>query len=93
MLYGPNVLGGVVELQVGQSTMQQKDRSLDVTLGADDVGAFGTTVTAALPFERSSGLWLARAGVGFKDTPGDPLARDVEEPVETDDDLRLNTDA
>lgn len=92
MLYGPNVLGGIVEARIGQSPTQPAERSMQITMGADDVGTFGTTVSTAIPFEHASGTWLARGGVGFRDTPGDPLAKDIEEPIDTGDDLRLNTD-
>ena len=46
-----------------------------------------------MPWETSSGRWLVRAGVGWRDSPGSPLAEGVVEPVATADDLRLNTDA
>lgn len=92
MLYGPNVLGGVVEARVGQAH-PPSGRTLTVALSADDVGTFRTALTAALPFESETGLFSVRGGVGFRDTPGDPLARKVDEPIDTGDDLRLNTDA
>jgi iron complex outermembrane receptor protein len=92
MLYGPNVLGGIVEAHVGQGTVQPAARSAQITMGADDVGTFGTTALGAVPFRKGGGAWLARGGVGFRDTPGDPLAKGVDERP-SDDDLRLNTDA
>jgi iron complex outermembrane receptor protein len=93
MLYGPNVLGGVVEARVGRHNSQPAGRTMQLTVGADDVGAFGTTVSTSLPFETESGRWLARAGLGFRDSPGDPLADGIREPIPTGDDLRLNTDS
>jgi len=92
MLYGPNVLGGIVEARVGQGLAQPERRSARITMGADDVGSFGTTVTGTVPFRNAAGAWLARGGVGFRDTPGDPLAGGVTERVD-DGGLRLNTDA
>jgi iron complex outermembrane receptor protein len=92
MLYGPNVLGGIVEARVGRALPQPEARSTRLTMGADHVGSFGTTVTSDLPFANRAGAWLVRGGVGFRDTPGDPLARDVTE-REGGDGLRLNTDA
>jgi iron complex outermembrane receptor protein len=93
MLYGPNVLGGIVETRIGQILDQPEVGSAQVTMGADDVGTFGTTVSTTLPFSSDHGRWLVRSGLAFRDTPGDPLAKDVTERVSTDDHLRLNTDA
>jgi len=91
MLHGPNVLGGVVEMRVGQS-MTPRDRSLTVAVGTDHVGSIRTRAAAAVPVLTDGGELLVRGGIGFRDSPGDPLADGIEEPVETDDDLRLNTD-
>ncbi|MBD3160815.1 MAG: TonB-dependent receptor [Candidatus Eisenbacteria bacterium] len=93
MLYGPNVLGGIVEVSVGQLRHQPAERTLQVTMGADHVGTVGTAVMASIPGETGSGQWLARAGAGFRTTPGDPLADGIREATDPDDSLRLNTDA
>lgn len=93
MLHGPNVLGGVVEISSGRIFEQPERASAEITLGADHVGGFGSTLTGVLPWSNGSGKWLLRAGTGFRDSPGLPLADGIQEPVETDDDLRLNTDA
>ena len=93
VLHGPNVLGGVVETRVAHGADQPEESSTQVSLGADDVGSFGTTLAHTAPFRTGGGNWLVRAGVGFRDTPGDPLAKDVTERRPTGDDLRLNTDA
>ncbi len=92
VLDGPNVLGGVIEIDVARLRTQPARASLQATLGLDDVGAVGATTTATLPLESDGGAWLLRGGLGWRDSPGDPLARDVAEPVATGDDLRLNTD-
>jgi len=93
MLYGPNVLGGIVDARVGQTFDQPERPTLELHVGADDVGTVGTTITTAIPVQRERGNWLLRGGVGFRDTPGDPLADGISEPVATDRSLRLNTDA
>jgi iron complex outermembrane receptor protein len=93
MLYGPNVLGGVVELGVGQSFSQPTSATAQVSTGVDHVGSFGTTAAVTVPIENRSGRWLMRGGAGFSDSPGQPLARGISEPVPTDNDLRLNTDS
>jgi iron complex outermembrane receptor protein len=93
MLYGPNVLGGVIETSVGRTLDQPRDRSFQVTSGTDDVGSFGGTLTGEIPFERFGGQGFLRGGLGYRTTPGQPLARKIVEPLPGDDGLRLNTDA
>jgi iron complex outermembrane receptor protein len=93
ILYGPNVLGGILELRVVRVPIQPGERTLQVTMGADDVGTFGSTATTSISGETETGVWLARGGAGFRTTPGDPLARGIREPIQSDDALRLNTDA
>jgi iron complex outermembrane receptor protein len=93
MLYGPNVLGGILEIRLVPVPIQPDERTLQVTMGADDVGSFGSTVTTSISGEVESGVWLVRGGAGIRTTPGDPLARGIREPVYSDDALRLNTDA
>jgi iron complex outermembrane receptor protein len=93
MLYGPNVLGGIVELNVGTSLLQPTAASLQVGSEVDHVGGYRAGASVALPFAPSSGRWLLRAGASHYSTPGQPLARGVTEPIPTDRSLRLNTDA
>jgi len=93
MLYGPNVLGGIVELNVGTSLLQPSSPSVEVGSEVDHVGGYRAGAAVALPFTPGSGRWLLRAGASHYSTPGQPLARGVTEPVPTDRSLRLNTDA
>src|SRR5688572_9409343 len=86
MLYGPNVLGGVVDIGVGKSFFQPPASSLEITTGYDHVGSWTGGATIGVPKETSSGQWLVRAGASFRDSPGQPLADGVTEPVPTDDD-------
>jgi iron complex outermembrane recepter protein len=93
MLYGPNTLGGIVEIGVGSAAFAQERSSLQLTGGFDHVGGYGTSATIAQPFQSAAGRWLVRAGGGYRTSPGATLADDVVEPVPAaDDDLRLNTD-
>lgn len=92
ILHGPNVLGGVVEISVGRGTTFPERSSFSLSGGFDAVGGYATAAAGAIPIERESGRWLVRAGGGFRDGPGVPLADGVAEPVRTGDDLRLNTD-
>jgi len=91
MLYGPNVLGGVVEIGVAKSPLHPSRPSLRIASGIDHVGGYGGSAAVSVPGSTSGGAWLLRAGAAFRDSPGQPLARGVVEPVPTDG-LRLNTD-
>lgn len=92
MLHGPNVLGGVVELGVGQSFLQPQSATARVAAEVDHLGGYGAGATVSLPFSTDAGTLLVRAGAGRRDLPGVPRARGVTEPVPADGDLRLNTD-
>jgi iron complex outermembrane receptor protein len=93
MLYGPNVLGGIVEISVGRSLLQPPQASAQVTSGFDHVGGFGGGASLTLPSQNDAGSWLIRAGLGYAETPGQPLARGVSEPAPVATDLRRNTDS
>ena len=93
MLYGPNVIGGIIEVRVGQGGTDPGARSAEVAIGADDAGGFGTAITGTAPFRSGVGNWVARGGLGFRDCPGDPLAHDVSERQGADEGQRLNTDS
>ncbi len=92
MLYGPNVLGGVVEVGVGRAA-QMPERSLRFSGGFDHVGGFGSSATVTLPFDTDHGQWLVRAGAGHRTSPGATLAKGIVEPLPGEDDLRVNTDS
>jgi iron complex outermembrane receptor protein len=93
MLHGPNVLGGVVELNVGRSLLQPQSAAADVSGTVDHLGGYGTRATVSLPFTGDAGNLLIRAGAAHRDIPGVPRARGIVEPVPVEGDLRLNTDA
>lgn len=92
MLYGPNVLGGVVQMNVARGSRFPTRSSLELSAGVDEVGGYGTSVHGSKPFETDGGQWLFRAGAGLRDTPGATLPDGVTEPIPTGDALRLNTD-
>jgi iron complex outermembrane recepter protein len=93
MLNGPNVLGGVVEISLGSHLRQPPAASAQLATGLDRAGGFGTSGSVTLPFASDAGRWLVRAGGGFADSPGQPLARGVVEPLPAGDGLRRNTDS
>jgi len=93
VLYGPNVLGGVVQMSVGHGLDVPERANLSATAGIDQEGGYGTSATGEVPFSTGGGDGVIRFGASFRDTPGFPLPDGIEEPVPTGDDLRLNTDA
>ena len=92
LLHGPNVLGGVVEMNMTRGFQVPERGSAEASAAYDQVGGYSVSTNATLPFETRRGGGLVRAGVGFRDSPGLPLADGVAEPVPTPDGLRLNTD-
>ena len=93
ILHGPNVLGGVVEMSVARGLTFPSRASAHASVGTDRAGGYGGGASVSVPGESAAGRWLVRAGGGFRDSPGAPLASGVVEPVPTDGGLRLNTDA
>lgn len=93
MLYGPNVLGGIIEVGIGQTSFMPASPSAELGAGVDHVGGFTTLGSVSVPLATRSGHWLVRAGASFRDLPGDPLARGIEEELPDREGLRLNTDA
>jgi len=93
MLYGPNVLGGIVEVSVGQTSYRPTTPRAEFASGVDHVGGFGGRANVSVPMIRGGSHWLLRAGGSFQDSPGVPLAGAVTEPVAAGNDLRVNTDS
>lgn len=100
VLHGPNVLGGVVEVDIARGPEGQRPpRSVQVDLGADQTG--GRTVGIALgrSLEREGGNWIFRGGVGHQARDGITLPEEAKddpalsaELLVGERDLRLNTD-
>ncbi|MGW8267414.1 MAG: TonB-dependent receptor, partial [Longimicrobiales bacterium] len=63
VLHGPNVLGGVVELDIARGAERQRPpRTLQVDLGVDHVGAWALGLTGGKLLESGSGSWVLRGG-------------------------------
>jgi iron complex outermembrane recepter protein len=93
MLHGPNVLGGVIEMEIA-GEHAEPPTSLTLSSGLDHAGGMGATAAFTLPLETGHGSLLLRGGAGYRDTPGLPLPRGVLEPVPASrSGLRLNTDS
>src|SRR5688500_2137438 len=84
LLYGPNVLGGEVEIGVASGGPQLNSRGVRFDLSADHTGATGIATSLTLPIAARTANWLLRAGGGYRQRDGFALP--------DDEDLRLNTD-
>ena len=100
VLYGPNTLGGVVEVDVARA--EGRVTSVDpVAFGfaLDETGGTNVSVTGGHLVDDRDSQWVFRAGVGFQGRRGFPIAADAaDEPgIRTryllDDAIRLNSDS
>ena len=100
VLYGPNVLGGVVEIDVARGARAaSRPPPLIVQGGLDHTGATQLGGTGGALLETSSGRWVLRGGAGYRQRDGQPLSQrltldagDREELLSSDGELRLNSD-
>jgi len=93
VLYGPNVLGGVVEMSVAQGGSVPDRSSIAVGSGIDSYRGHASSATVTIPVATANGSWLIRSGISYRDSPGVPLAGGIVEPVPArNSGLRLNTD-
>lgn len=91
LLYGPNVLGGVVE--VGLADAGARNLETRASIGYDDAGTFSAHGASALSTKVASGTLLLRGGASYRGTDGFPLPADVQEPAPfAEEELRLNSD-
>jgi iron complex outermembrane receptor protein len=99
VLYGPNVLAGVVSIDVARG-VERLAAPPPATLSAalDDSGGLIFGGTVARSFESRGGEWLVQGGGGFRDRPGVSIPNDGSgisgDPalLSADGDLRLNSD-
>lgn len=100
VLYGPNTLGGVVEVDVGATG--ERITAVDpwsAALGLDHTGATQLSLSGGRVVEGAFGQWVVRAGVGFEDRPGFALPGGAKRDADLrprflgDGDIQLNTDA
>lgn len=86
VLRGPNVLGGVVELDLTSDVTE----GTSFSAGVDQFGGWSTSATATRTFAGGSGV--IRAGGGWRDAPAVPLADRIDERPQAESGRRLNTD-
>ncbi|HEY0970352.1 MAG TPA: TonB-dependent receptor [Gemmatimonadales bacterium] len=92
LLHGPNVLGGVVEVDVtrGSDSGARTRRSLSLATDVDQLGGHGLSISGATPLD-TAGRWTLRAGAAWRDRPGLALSGGVPS-IGADPDLRTNSD-
>ncbi|MEJ2203606.1 MAG: TonB-dependent receptor [Gemmatimonadota bacterium] len=100
VLYGPNTLGGVVEVDVARTRQRVRDVDpLVVGMSLDETGGTSVSATGGALLERPFSPWVVRGGVGFQDRPGFTLSEQALKDPQlrtaflADDDLRLNSDS
>ncbi len=99
VLYGPNTLGGVVEVDVarGKGQVEAVD-PFSFGFSIDETGANNMSVTAGRLISGTSHQWVVRGGGGFSDRRGYPISNEVLRDKSlraqflSDDALRLNSD-
>lgn len=99
VLYGPNTLGGVVEVDVAraESRVSQVDPVV-AGLSVDHTGGTSLSLTGGRITGGSDGQWVFRGGLGFQDRSGVPLASGAADAADLRSrflgagDLRLNSD-
>ncbi len=100
LLHGPNVLGGVVEVDVARGAERQRPPlPFQAALGVDQTGATRLGLTGGASLETDGGGWILRGGAGYQQRDGFvlPSYEGEEEGLDPalmsrDGDRRLNTD-
>lgn len=78
LLHGPNVLGGIVEVDVARGAPGAEPvRELAAGTGAGEYGARSLSLTGGAPVSAGSGTLSLRGGVGYRTRDGIPLSGDV----------------
>lgn len=100
VLYGPNTLGGVVEVDVAraQSRVGSVD-PLSMGLSMDQTGGTGLSLTGGHLVDRERSQWVLRGGAGYEERNGVPVASGasdspgIRSQFLSGDALRLNSDS
>ncbi|MEO7216772.1 MAG: TonB-dependent receptor [Gemmatimonadaceae bacterium] len=91
LLQGPNVLGGVLELNMIENTAVGQRTSLSANVGVDNTGATGYGLHGVLPSAFGKPGLSFRAGGEVRKREGVRLSSDVDDPGSSDH-LRTNSD-
>ena len=100
VLYGPNTLGGVIEVDVARVPGSiESVNPMDVGISVNESGGTNIAVGAAHLIDRDETQWLFRAGAGFSDRPGYTVPNGASDGADirpqflrNADGLRLNSD-
>jgi iron complex outermembrane receptor protein len=92
ILGGPNVLGGVVEVNLSRGLNREGEADeARATLGVDDAGYRAAGLSAVNVTDLRTGQLTLRVGGGFRTHDGFSLPDDVDDPT-SQDNLRTNSD-
>ena len=93
VLYGPNVLGGVVEIGLGSERVARPE-PLRVAVGADHNGGYSAGLSSGTALDLGDGRLVVRGGVGRRARDGYTAPRRVDAvlPSLTGGELRVNSD-
>ena len=93
VLYGPNVLGGVVEIAMGSEPLV-KVEPLQGAFGIDQTGGYSVGVLSATRLDREPGELVVRGGIGHRQHDGLVASADPDAlyPALGSGDLRVNSD-
>lgn len=93
LLQGPNVLGGVVSIDINSGEVDDTNsRSVELRSGADHTGAGALNLSFVSPFYTDGGKLTLRTGGGFRNSSGFALSGRVNDPT-ANGDRRTNSDA
>lgn len=93
LLEGPNVLGGVVSIDINSGESDDTaDPAASLRTGTDHTGGVSTSAAIVMPWLLTNARIALRAGGGYRSASGVALSNDVRDPTATDD-LRTNSDA
>lgn len=93
LLEGPNVLGGVVSIDINSGESDDTaDPAASLRTGTDHTGATSSSVAIVAPWLLTNARIALRAGGGYRSTSGVALSNRVRDPTSTDD-RRTNSDA
>jgi iron complex outermembrane receptor protein len=92
ILGGPNVLGGIVEVNLGRGSGNGGETdAIRAALGADDAGYKAASLSGVKTTHSGNGTFTMRAGAGLRSSDGVALSGDVNDPA-SEDNLRTNSD-
>jgi iron complex outermembrane receptor protein len=92
VLHGPNALGGVVLVSIGDGSTEVEPPPMQLAGGLDNLGNTSLALGLATLFDGDAGELVLRAGGGYRNRSAVPLASGVEQLSLGDPDERLNSD-